>query len=151
VPGSEGVLAVSPDLVFAGWESNFTSETAGEREELAALGTTTYVAPPACQEPPYQPNPLTFDDIFDYLTQAGELLGAPEAAAELVAAQRSALAAIDPSSDDLTALWYSSGSGLRYVGGAIGAPQLLMDTAGLRNINDEVEDTWASVAWEVIA
>jgi len=150
-PGSEAVLAVEPDLVFAGWESNFTSETAGEREKLADLGITTYVAPPACQEPQYQPNPLTFDDIFDYLTETGELLGAPEAAAELVAKQRDALAAIDPSSEDLTALWYSSGSDIPYVGGGIGAPQLLMDTAGLRNINDEVEDTWASVAWEVIA
>src|SRR5699024_9872429 len=89
-----------PDIVFAGWESNFTSETAGEREELAELGITTYVAPPACQEPQYQPNPLTFDDIFDYLTQTGELLGAPEAAAELVAAQRitSAAASVPRSS-----------------------------------------------------
>lgn len=150
-PGSEAVLAVEPDVVVAGWESNFTNETAGEREELAELGIATYVAPPACQEPEYQPNPLTFDDIFDYLTETGALLGAPEAAAELVAEQRNALAAIDPSTEGLTALWYSSGSDIPFVGGGIGAPQLLMDTAGLRNINEEVEDTWASVAWEAIA
>ena len=150
-PGSEAVLAVEPDLVFAGWESNFTSETAGEREELADLGIATYVAPPACQEPEYQPDPLTFDHIFDYLTETGALLGATDAAAELVAEQRSALAAIEPSTEGLTALWYSSGSDIPFVGGGIGAPQLLMDTAGLRNINEEVEDTWASVAWEVIA
>jgi len=150
-PGSEAVLAVEPDFIFAGWESNLTAENAGERADLAELGIATYVAPPACQEAPYQPAPLTFEHIFAYITEAGALLGAPEAAADLVAAQRAELAAITPAAGSPTAVWYSSGSDIPFVGGGIGAPQLLMETAGLRNINADLPETWASVAWEAIA
>lgn len=150
-PGSEAVLAVEPDFILAGWESNFTQENAGERADLAGWGIATYVAPPACQEPGYQPSPLTFEHIFDYLTEAGALLGASTAAEELVAQQRVELAGIEAVSGAPSALWYSSGSDTPFVGGGIGAPQLLMDTAGLRNINAGVEDAWASIAWEAIA
>lgn len=150
-PGSEAVLAVEPDFILAGWESNLTAENAGERADLADWGIATYVAPPACQGPGYQPDPLTFDHIFDYILEVGAILGAPERAEEIVAAQRATLAGITPAGDELTAVWYSSGSDIPFVGGGIGAPQLLMSTAGLRNINEEVADTWASVAWEAIA
>src|SRR5690606_7193820 len=30
-PGQEAVLTLEPDLVFAGWESNFAADSAGER------------------------------------------------------------------------------------------------------------------------
>ena len=37
------VLELEPDFVFGGWESNFSADGAGERDELAALGIRTYV------------------------------------------------------------------------------------------------------------
>lgn len=150
-PGSEAVLAVEPDFILAGWESNLTGENAGERADLQGWGIDTYVAPPACQEPEYQPDPLTFEHIFDFVLEAGALLGASDAAEALVAQQRADLAEIAPAPGGLSALWYSSGSDIPFVGGGIGAPQLLMETAGLRNINEDLTDTWASVAWEAIA
>lgn len=150
-PGSEAVLAVEPDLILAGWESNLTEENAGDRADLASWGIATYVAPPACQEEPYQPDPLTFEHIFDYILQAADLLGVPEAGADLVAEQREMLEGVAPVSGGPSALWYSSASDIPFVGAGLGAPQLLMETAGLRNINADIQDTWASVAWEAIA
>lgn len=150
-PSSEVVLATEPDFVFAGWESNFSADSAGERSELADLGIATYVNPAACLEEGYQPDPLTFEHIFDDILEAGELLGAPEAAEALVAEQEDTLAQVQPSSDDLTALWYSSGSDIPYVGGGIGAPQLLLETVGLTNIMADVQESWASGSWEDIA
>ncbi|HLS02787.1 MAG TPA: ABC transporter substrate-binding protein, partial [Beutenbergiaceae bacterium] len=123
----------------------------GEREELAELGVATYVAPPACQDPAYQPSPLGFDDIFDYIHEVGMLLGVEQQAQTLVAQQQDRLEAITPDERGLTAVWYSSGSDIPFVGGGIGAPQLLMETVGLTNINADIDDTWASVAWEAIA
>lgn len=150
-PSVEAVLSAEPDLIFAGWESTFTDDGLGSRESLEQLEITTYVAPAACQEPEYQPNPLTFDDIAAHITQAGELFGAPDAAAELVAAQQTDLEAVTPSSAGLSALWYSSGSDTPFVGGGIGAPQLLMDTVGLQNIAGDIDDSWASYSWEAAA
>ena len=150
-PSSEVVLGAEPDLVLAGWESNFSADSAGERSELTDLGIATYVNPAACLEEAYQPDPLTYQHIFDDITEAGDLLGAPEAAEALVAEQQDTLAQVQPSTGGLTALWYSSGSDIPYVGGGIGAPQLLLETVGLTNIMADVPETWASGSWEDIA
>jgi iron complex transport system substrate-binding protein len=150
VPSQEATLAVEPDLVFAGWESNLTAEGAGDRDALAKLGVATYVAPAACKGEGYMPNPLTFDEVFREFEEAGAIFGVPDAAAELIAEQRAKLDAVEPSEAGLTALWYSSGEDTPYVGAGIGAPQMIMSAAGLENIAADVEDTWTPMGWEAI-
>ena len=150
VPSQEVTLAAEPDLVFAGWESNLTAEGAGDRDTLAKLGVASYVAPAACKGEGYMPNPLTFDEVFREFEEAGAIFGVQDAAAELVAAQRAELDAIEPDDGGLTALWYSSGDDTPYVGAGIGAPQMIMDAAGLENVAADVEDTWTSMGWEAI-
>lgn len=147
-PGSEAVLDLEPELVYAGWESNVTAETAGDRDTLANLGVATYVSPAACKDPEYMPDPLSFEDVFGEIEEVGTIFAADDAAADLVAEQRSALDAIEPDERGLTALWYSSGDDVPYVGAGIGAPQMIMDAAGLENVAADVHDTWTSFAWE---
>lgn len=151
VPAAEVVLATEPDLVYAGWESNLTAEGAGDRATLAELGVATYVAPSACKDPAYQPDQLTFDLVFAEMTEIGSLLGVPDAATSLVAQQRAALDGLVPDDRGLSALWYSSGSDIPYVGAGIGAPQMLMNAVGLTNIAADVADTWTSFSWEQVA
>ena len=150
-PSTEAVLATDPDLIFAGWESTFTDEGLGSRGALHELDIATYVSPPACQGEGYMPDPLTFEHIADQIHQAGEIFGVPEAAAGLVAEQESQLEQVQTSEAGLSALWYSSGSDTPFVGAGIGAPQLLMETAGLENIAGDVDDTWVSMSWEAVA
>ena len=149
-PSQEAVLALEPDFVYGGWESNFTPETAGDRAALSELGIGSYVSPAACKDDAYQPDPLTFDIVFDEISEAGHLFGADDAAATLVAEQRADLAAISADTRGLSALWYSSGSDIPYVGAGIGAPQMMLDAAGLTNIASEVQDTWTSFSWEAV-
>ena len=151
VPAAEVVLEAEPDLVYAGWESNLTAEGAGDRATLDGLGVGTYVAPSACKDPAYQPDRLTFDTVFDEITQIATVLDAQPAAADLVAEQRAALDAVTPDERGLTALWYSSGDDVPYVGAGIGAPQMILDAIGLTNIAAGVQDTWASFSWEQVA
>lgn len=150
VPAAEVVLGTEPDLVYAGWESNLTAEGAGDRATLADLGVATYVSPAACKDPAYQPDRLTFDAVFDEITEIATVLGVPDAAAALVTEQRAALDALAPDDRGLTALWYSSGTDIPYVGAGIGAPQMLMDAVGLTNIAGDVQDTWTSFSWEQV-
>ncbi len=149
-PGPEAVLTVEPDLVYAGWESNFSAESAGDRAALAELGVASYVSPSACKAAGYQPDPLTFDVVFDEIVEAGRVFGAEAAAQRLVTAQRADLAAATPDSRGLTALWYSSGADVPYVGAGIGAPQMIMDAVGLTNIAADVHDTWTSFSFEQV-
>ncbi len=149
-PSQEAVLGLEPDFVFAGWESMLTAEAAGDRSTLAELGVGSYVAPSACKEPGYQPEKLTFDEVFAEIEEAGVLFHAEDAAAELVADQRAALETIEPDERGLSALWYSSGTDTPYVGAGIGAPQMMMERLGLTNIAADVDDTWSSLGWEAI-
>jgi iron complex transport system substrate-binding protein len=149
VPGQEAVLALTPDFVYGGWESNFSAEGVGERAALADLGIGSYVSPAACKGDA-MPDSLTFDTVFAEIDEAGALFGAPDAAAELVAEQEAELAALTPVTGDTTALWYSSGTDTPYVGAGIGAPQMILDAAGLTNIFAAVQDTWTSAGWESV-
>lgn len=150
VPGQEATLELEPDLVYAGWESNVTADGAGDRDTLASLGVNTFVSPSACQEPKYQPVPLTFDDVFAEIEQVGTIFDASEVAATLVTDLQARLEAVTPDDRGLTALWFSSGSDSPFVGAGIGAPQMMMDAAGLTNIAEDVDETWSSLSWEVV-
>lgn len=151
VPSQEAVLDLGPDLVFAGWESAFSADGVGERESLHEFGVSTYVAPAACQGAGAKPESLDFDRVFDDIREAGALFGAAESADELVAGQQELLDGIEPIGGEPSALWYSSGTDTPYVGAGSGAPQMMMAAAGLDNIAADVDDTWTSLSWEVIA
>jgi iron complex transport system substrate-binding protein len=147
VPSEEAVLDLEPDLVFAGWESTFSADGAGERAELNSLGINTFVAPSACQSAE-QPTQLSFDNVFSDIETVASIFRVDSS--ELVDGQREQLAAIDANGAARTALWFSSGSDTPFVGAGIGAPQLLLDTVGLTNIAADVDATWAPFNWEAV-
>ncbi|MGV8969289.1 MAG: putative F420-0 ABC transporter substrate-binding protein [Microbacteriaceae bacterium] len=148
VPAQEAVLEAAPDLVYGGWESNFSAEGAGERESLESLGIHTLVSPAACKEEGYKPSKLSFDDIFNEIAMVGAIFRTD--ASELIASQRAVVEAIEPDTRGLSALWYSSGTDTPYVGAGIGAPQLMLETVGLDNIAGEIADTWSPFSWEAV-
>ena len=96
VPGQEAVLALTPDFVYGGWESNFTADGVGERGQLDGLGIGSYVSPAACKGSGYMPDPLTFDSVFAEITEAGAIFGRADAADRLVKTQEKALAGLAP-------------------------------------------------------
>lgn len=147
MPSEEVVLATEPDLVYSGWESAFSPEAAGDRDELAALGVTSYVQPAACQTAE-QPAKLDFDEIFREIAEAADIFDVD--ATDLLAAQQEELDAIEPSDAGLTAFWWSSGTDTPYVGAGIGAPQLILETAGLTNIAGDIDMTWSPFGWESV-
>ncbi len=148
VPSQEVVLNANPDFVYAGWESNFSSDGAGTRADLASLGILSYVSPAACKEAPYKPTSLSFDDIDHEIGEIAALFNVDGTA--LLADQHSTLKSIHKDSRGLSALWFSSGSDIPYVGAGSGAPQLILDTIGVRNIAGDVDDTWVSYNWESV-
>lgn len=151
VPSQEALLTLEPDFVFAGWESNFSAESAGSRESLHQMGVGTYVSPAACQAEGYMPENLGFEEVFSGIYEVGSIFGVNQAAEALVTEQKQLLDSVEPLSGDLTALWYSSGTDTPYVGAGNGAPAMIMEELGLNGVADDVDDTWASVSWEVIA
>jgi iron complex transport system substrate-binding protein len=147
MPAQELVFEAEPDLVYAGWESAFTADGAGDRDELAALGVATYVQPAACQSAE-QPEQLDFDEIFAEIAEVADIFDVDATA--LLADQRAELDAIEPVDGGPTALWWSSGTDTPYVGAGKGAPQLVLETAGLANIAADIDMTWSPYGWESV-
>jgi iron complex transport system substrate-binding protein len=148
-PTQEAVLELEPDFIYAGWESNLSSDTAGERDFLASLGIGTYVSPAACREEGV-PGKLGFEDVFANITEAGAIFGAPDAAAALIAEQRKVLDGVTPAGGGQSAFWFSSGRDTPYAGAGLGAPQMIMEELGLENIAADVQEPWASLSWETV-
>lgn len=148
-PTQEAVLEREPDFIYAGWESNLSSDTAGERGFLASLGIGTYVSPAACREEGV-PGKLSFEDVFTNITEAGAIFGAPDAAAALIAEQRQVLDGVSAAGGGQSAFWFSSGRDTPYAGAGLGAPQMMMEELGLENIAADVEESWASLSWETV-
>ena len=148
VPAQEVVLAAEPDLIYGGWESNFSGDGVGERPILAALGVAGYVSPAACRS--IRPAKLTFDAVFAEIAEIGAIFDAADAAGALIAEQRATLAATPPDGRGLTALWYSSGTKTPYIGAGSGAPQMMLEALGLANIMAGIDDGWASASWEAV-
>lgn len=148
LPSQEVVLETEPDFIYGGWESNFAADGAGERPTLAQLGVATYVAPAACRS--IKPVKLTFDQLFAEITEMGAIFDVEDAEANLVSEQRAALAAVQPDTRGLTALWYSSGTKTPYVGAGSNAPAMIMEALGLANIFADVDEGWTSASWEAI-
>ena len=148
VPSEEAVLSLEPDLVYAGWASNFSADGAGERSELHSLGVDSYVSPSACQSLSADHPALTVDDIFAEITEVASIFETD--ATELISEQRAALESVEPIAGERTALWFSSGSDTPFVGGGTGAPQVILDHLGLTNIAGELGQAWAPFNWEAV-
>jgi len=147
MPSEEAVLDLEPDLVYSGWESAFAADAAGERSELSDLGVATYVQPAACRSAQV-PGKLDFAEIFREIGEVASIFRVDPA--PLILEQQTALDAIVPDDQGLTALWYSSGTDTPYVGAGIGAPELVLETVGLTNIAADVPQTWTSLGLESI-
>lgn len=147
MPSEEAVLDLEPDLVYSGWESAFAADAAGERSELASLGVASYVQPAACRSAQV-PGKLDFAEIFREIGEVAAIFRVDPA--PLILEQQRTLDGLTRDDRGLTALWYSSGTDTPYVGAGIGAPELVMETAGLTNIAADIDQTWTSLGWESI-
>ncbi|WP_430593467.1 ABC transporter substrate-binding protein [Humidisolicoccus flavus] len=148
MPGAEAVLGLEPDFIFAGWESAFAADAIGTRQELADLGVRSYVWPAACMTEGSVPESVSFDDIGAAITEVAELFDVD--AASVLADQAAALDSVTVNDDGLSALWWSSGTDTPYVGAGGGAPELMMETVGLRNIASELPGGWSPYGWESV-
>ena len=142
----------SPDFVFAGWESVFSADGAGERASLAEFGVGTYVSPAACQGAGYKPEKLDFDALFDDIREAGAIFDAEQAADDLVVR-----AAGRPRRGPTGRGRPTAPSGTppartpRSSAPAAVPRQMMMEQAGFENIGADIDDSWTSMSWEVIA
>jgi iron complex transport system substrate-binding protein len=151
-PAREVVLAQNPDFLFAGFNSAFGDKALGAQHEWNALGIGTYLVNAECRNLHPVDVKLTTAPLFTDLERIGALFGA-EARADAVAGdirgRLDAVAGANPGKGR-RAFLFDSGTETAFSAGCCGAPGLLLDAVGLKNIAANVEGRWADLAWETV-
>ena len=144
-PSKESILAVEPDFIYAGWESAFQNEAAGNRQALKEYGIASYL-----QESSNMVNPQ-LEDLFRDIRNIGTLFEEEEAADQLIeemtAEINEAKQQIPKNVEPKKVFVYDSGEDAPYTA-AQNMLNTLIETAGADNIFSDVEKGWASVSWE---
>lgn len=154
-PTLETVLALEPQMMFAGWGYGFSESRNLMPEMVEERGIETYLLSETCrQEDGGRGTMEAWEALRTDLLNIGELTGHSETAKRVVAdidARRKALESAPRPAKKPTAFLFDSGTDAIFTSGSFGGPQAIFDTAGVTNATADVEDTWTEVGWERFA
>ena len=151
-PSREVLLGAEPDFFFAGWNYGMTVGGEVTPETLDPLGIKTYELTESCIFVGPKAK-SSMDDMYNDLLNLGTIFGIEDRAKALVAGYSAKLAEITASVDrtnPLRVFVYDSGEETPFTAGAYAIPTALIEAAGGVNIMDDLEKSWATVAWEPV-
>ncbi|CAM5570538.1 MULTISPECIES: ABC transporter substrate-binding protein [Streptomyces] len=164
-PSFEKVLDEEPDFVTASFESTLGKGGVATREAFEDLGVGTYVSPADCAKTNSgdgdgaRTDPLSLADIHGEVTDLAKVFGVEERGEKLVAdLGRRARKATDglstrkASEDERpTLLYWFANAEAPYMGGCCGAPGIITEAVGGKNVFDDTKDEWPQINWETVA
>lgn len=151
-PSKEVLVGAEPDFFFAGW--NYGMKVGGEvtPETLEPFGIKTYELTESCIFVGPKAR-STMDDMYADLLNLGTIFGVSQKAEALVAGYKARLAEVTAGVDrsaPLRVFVYDSGEESPFTAGKYAIPTALIEAAGGVNIMDDLEKSWAAVAWEPV-
>lgn len=151
-PTREVLAGAEADFFFAGW--NYGMKVGGEvtPETLEPLGIKVYELTESCIHIGPKAR-SSMADMYADIRNLGAIFGVEDRAegliAEWTARLEAAVAGVDRS-NPLRVFVYDSGEEAPFTAGAYAMPTALIEAAGGRNIMDDLEKSWAEVAWEPV-
>ncbi|MFE8916314.1 ABC transporter substrate-binding protein [Streptomyces globisporus] len=159
-PSSEKVLDMEPDFLSASFASTLAKGGVAPREQFEKLGVPTYISPADCVGKDNSGSgdgartaPLTMDSVYTEVRELAQVFGVPERGDALVKKLR---ARVDRATDgvdasDTSLLYWFSDSKAPYLAGCCGAPGVITEELGARNVFDDTRDEWPQISWETVA
>lgn len=151
-PTREVLAGAESDFFFAGW--NYGMKVGGEvtPETLEPLGIKTYELTESCIHVGPKAK-SSMQDMYADLLNLGMIFGVEGRAKDLVSGYEAKLAEITAGIDGTSPLRvfvYDSGEETPFTAGAYAMPTALIEAAEGRNIMDDLDKSWATVAWEPV-
>ncbi len=151
-PSREVLLGAEPDFFFAGWNYGMTVGGEVTPETLEPLGIKTYELTESCIFVGPKAK-SSMQDMYNDLLNLGTIFGVEDRAKALVAGYEAKLAEVTAGIDrsaPLRVFVYDSGEETPFTAGAYAIPTALIEAAGGVNIMDDLDKSWATVAWEPV-
>lgn len=152
-PSVETLLAADADLYFAGW--NYGMQVGGPvtPETLAPFAINVYELSESCAWVNPQQR-ASLDDLYRDLLNLGRIFSVEARANALVDGLRRRIdrvrSKLANNADRPRVFLYDSGEDRPFTSGRQGMPQALIDSAGGRNVMDDVAGSWIQVNWESV-
>ena len=156
LPSLESLIALNPQVVFAGWNYGF-KEGGVTPDRLTANGITPYLLTESCRPAAGQKQRGVmppWDALRTDLANIGKITGHEKEAAAAIADLDTRLAALQSAPQAATKpsiLLFDSASDTVFTSGNKAGPQAVIDAAGGVNVMADVDDSWTKVSWERVA
>lgn len=152
-PTLENLLAVQPDLFFAGWYYGMQPGGGVTPATLARHGVATLVLTESCVHTRADKPEATLDLLYGDVLRLGAVFGRREQAEQLVAGWRERVrAAAQPALPRPPRVFvYDSGEDKPFTAGRAAMPHALIAAAGGVNALGDLAMGWGTASWEAVA
>lgn len=143
MPSQEVLLEAEPDFI-TGWASTFSDKNFN-LEFCATNGIQVYV-------PKVEGESASIEQVYEDLTNFGEIFGVQDRAAEVIADMQNRIAAVEKAVENQEAVRvfiYDSGEDEPFTLGA-GLASDMIATAGGKNVFQDDFNYWGGVSWESV-
>ncbi|WP_433549318.1 ABC transporter substrate-binding protein [Streptomyces sp. CA-294286] len=159
-PSFEKVLNAEPDFVASSFASVLGKGGVAPRQKFEELGVATYLSPTDCEGKDNsgdgdgsRTTPLAMDTVYREVRELAQVFGVPERGEKLVSELEGRVAKAVAGRRDgrTTVLYWFANQESPYMAGCCGAPGIISNALGMKNVFDDSTQEWPQINWETVA
>lgn len=153
-PTVENLVAVEPDLFFAGWYYGMKPGGDVTPDTLSPFGIKTMVLTESCVHLNKDRPEASMDLLFDDILRLGKVMQVEAKADALVGGWKDELAAIEAQTADLAkprVFLLDGPADAPFTAGKFAIPDAMIAAAGGVNVTHDMDTSWGRTSWETVA
>ena len=153
-PTVENLVAVEPDLFFAGWYYGMKPGGDVTPDTLEPFGIKTLVLTESCVHLDKDRPEASMDLLFGDVLRLGKVMQVEDKAEALVSGWKEQLAAIEAKTADLPrprVFLLDGPADAPFTAGKFAIPDAMITAAGGENVTHDMDTSWGRTSWEAVA
>ena len=153
-PTIENLVAVEPDLFFAGWYYGMKPGGDVTPDTLEPFGIKTMILTESCVHLDKDRPEASMDLLFDDVLRLGKVMQVEDRAEKLVSVWKQELAAIETKTADLPrprVFLLDGPADAPFTSGRFAIPDAMIAAAGGENVTHDMDTSWGRTSWEAVA
>ncbi len=153
-PTVENLVAVEPDLFFAGWYYGMKPGGDVTPDTLEPFGIKTMVLTESCVHLDKDRPEASMDLLFGDVLRLGKVMQVEDKAEALVSGWKEQLAAIEAKTAELPrprVFLLDGPADAPFTAGKFAIPDAMITAAGGENVTHDMDTSWGRTSWEAVA
>ncbi|MCA0907317.1 ABC transporter substrate-binding protein [Ruegeria marisrubri] len=153
-PTIENLVAVEPDLFFAGWYYGMKPGGDVTPDTLEPFGIKTMILTESCVHLDKDRPEASMNLLFDDVLRLGKVMQVEDKAKALVAGWKDKLSAIQAKTADLAkprVFLLDGPADAPFTAGKFAIPDAMIAAAGGENVTHDLDTSWGRTSWEAVA